>query len=94
MKHLRPVTKMRLAVERVRQLELVSDLVDPFVGDGAAALAIDLWSVSTDRHLIGLGPFDEIIALEVHAISECKGYADTEIGVVRLRTPSALPLRR
>lgn len=87
------LTKMRLSLERLRQREVVNDLVDEFLGEGAAALTVDLWSVSSDRMLVGLGPFEEILALEVHAISECRGYADTDIGVVRLGAPSALPLR-
>lgn len=84
---------MHLSLERLRHRELVNDLVDEFLDEGAAMLMLDLWSVSEDHHLIGIGPLDEILALEVHAISICKGYADTVFGVVRLGTPSALPLR-
>lgn len=86
-------TKLRLGIERLRQKEVVADLVDPFVDDGAAALALDMWSITTDRWLIGLGAFDVIIAVEVHAVSECKQFADTEMGVVRLGCSADIPLR-
>lgn len=87
-------TKMRFGIERLRHLEAVCDLIDPFVGEGAVALTIDLWSITSDRWLVGLGPFDELIAVEVHAVSECMEFAGTEMGVVRLGGPADIPLRR